>query len=348
MTDAANHIIRSDQSMKAALKMLNDLGEDLTLFVVNKEEQLIGTVTDGDVRRGLLDGLAITDDIQKFMKASFNYIRNHDYDIKDILNAKEKLLQILPVLDPDMHILKLINFSKFHSWLPIDAVIMAGGEGIRLRPLTENIPKPMLKIGNKPILEHVIDWLHKFGIENMFITTNYLGEKIKTYFKDGSDKHISISYIDEVKKLGTIGSVSMIENFKNDYILVINSDLLTNIDLEKFFFDFQKQGADMSIATIPYNVNIPYAILDTDGENVLGLKEKPSITYHSNAGIYLIKRKHISRIPHDTFYNATDLINEMVENNLKVTYHPVLDYWLDIGKMDDFRKAENDIKYIKF
>lgn len=348
MLKGANHIIRNDRPLSEGLEMLNRLGADLTLFVVNEKEQLIGTVTDGDVRRGLIQGYQTTDNICRFMREEFTAIKVSDYKISAVKSAKEKLLDILPVLDNEGRIYKLINFSDYYSYLPVDALIMAGGEGLRLRPFTENIPKPLLKIGGKPILEHVIDWMIRFGIENIQISVNYLGNMIGDYFGDGKSKGISISYVEEKTKMGTIGAVSIAREFINGYVLIMNSDLLTNIDFEDFFNEFQSADADMSVATIPYSVTIPYAVLDTKEGLVKGLKEKPSITYQSNAGIYLIKREHLSRVPKESFYNATDLMEEMIDSGLKVVYYPILDYWLDIGKPDDFSKAETDIKHIKF
>ena len=348
MIDIKKHIINQHQPLSSALIMLNELGNDLTLFVVDNEEQLIGTLTDGDSRRGLLNGLSINDSVVQFMKETYRFIYNHNYKIKEITNAKEIGVKILPVVDANKRIIHLINFSKYKSYLPISAVIMAGGEGIRLRPLTDNLPKPLLEIGNKPIIEYGIDWLIQYGINDFKISINYLGEKIVNHFGDGSSKNIFISYIHEKNKLGTIGSVSLVDNYKHDSILVMNSDLLTSFDLEEFFIQHESKNADMSVACIPYNVNIPYAIMDTDHENVLSFKEKPTITYHSNAGIYLIKKEHLKRIPQNHYFNATDLIDNLINDAKKVIYYPILGYWLDIGKMDDYKKAQEDIRYIKF
>ncbi len=348
MIDIQKHIINHGQHLREALKMLNDLGEDLTLFVVNDKQQLIGTLTDGDTRRGLLNGLDINEPVIKFMKDKYRFIQHKKYKVKEITEAKEIGVKILPVIDENKRIIRLINFSQHKSYLPLGAVIMAGGEGIRLRPLTDTLPKPLLKIGNKPIIEYAIDWLIQYGIDDFKISINYLGEKIITHFGNGTDKKINISYIREKDKLGTIGSVSLIDEIKHDNILVLNSDLLTNIDLEEFFNQHESKNADMSVACIPYNVSIPYAIMDTDHENVLSFKEKPTITYHSNAGIYLIRKNSLKRIPRNQFFNATDLIDSLINDKKKVIYYPILGYWLDIGKMDDFLKAQEDIKYIKF
>jgi dTDP-glucose pyrophosphorylase len=347
MKNSNKHIIQSSKTLRFALMQMNELEEDLILFVVNENDKLVGTLTDGDSRRGLVNNLNLDDSVSKFMNPNFFSVKEFNFTIFDILKSKETKIKILPIINEYGTIVKLINFSFYYSYLPIDVVIMAGGEGVRLRPLTESLPKPLLKIGTKPIIEHVLDRLIKFGVNNFQISINYLGEKIVDFFKDGLLKNVNINYINEFKKLGTIGSVSLANEFNNDYILIINSDVLTNIDYESFFVDFIKKDADVSIACIPYNVNIPYAILDTNDDQIVSLKEKPNLNFISNAGIYLIKKEHLRHIPYNEYFNATDLIEKMIVNKLNVTYYLILDYWLDIGKLDDFNKAQKDIRHIK-
>ena len=347
MTKPEKYLIHRDEHMTAGLHKLNGVVE-LTLFVVNDEGQLIGTLTDGDVRRGLMAGKNLDDKVSDYMKTQFRYIQEGSFSVADIVNVRNIGIQILPVLDGNMQISRLINFSYHKSFLPLDAVIMAGGRGVRLSPLTDTIPKPLLKVGDRPIIEHGVRWLSRHGIGNITISVNYLAEQIVDHFGDGSEMGVSVSYIREKEQLGTIGSLSLIEHVHHDTVLLMNSDLLTNIDLEEFFNEFVTKGSDMSVACIPYNVNIPYAILEIDHESVLSLKEKPTLTYYSNAGIYLLKKEHIGLIPTGKFYNATDLIENLISKGRKVTYYPLLGYWLDIGKMDDFRKAQEDIKHIKF
>jgi dTDP-glucose pyrophosphorylase len=340
-------IISSNTTVGKALNVLNALSEDLILFIVNDEDEIVGTFTDGDFRRGILKGLTIEDSVNKFMNSNFKYINKNKFDIDEILSLKKQGLKVIPVLDNYKHILQLINFSFYKSYLPLDAIIMAGGEGLRLRPLTELTPKPLLKVGNKPILEHLIDRLIKYGINNYHVSINYLGQQIINYFKDGSDKNINIKYIDEKIKSGTIGAVSNIEDFDNQNVLVLNSDILTNINFEDFYNHFVSNNSDLSIACVPYSINIPYAILDTNGIDVVSLNEKPSFNYVTNAGIYLIKKEHLKKIPKNTFFNATDLVEDLITKNYKVTYFTILDYWLDIGKIDDFNKAQLDINNLE-
>lgn len=341
------YLVDSKDTIANALAIMNELSDQQTLFVVDVDEVLKGTLTDGDVRRGLLKGLEMSSLVEDFMNPNCKYIKKNMYTMSDLDAIKKVGIELLPLLDEKGHILKLIDFKKQVSAIPVDAVIMAGGEGQRLRPLTNEVPKPLLVVGNKPIMEHVIDHLVKYGIDNVTISINYLGEKVVDYFNDGSSKDINIKYVNEKTKLGTIGSVGLIKVFHHDHILVMNSDILTNIDLEEFYREFENKDADMSVACIPYSVNVPYAVLQIENDQVTSLKEKPNLTFHSNAGIYLIKRKHIDRIPKGLF-NATDLIESLIVNNFKVIYYPILGYWLDIGKIDDFIKAQEDIKHIKF
>ena len=223
---------------------------------------------------------------------------------------------------------------------------MAGGEGRRLRPLTEKTPKPLLKVGNKPILEHNIDRLIHFGIDDYWICVRYLGEQIEEYFGDGSLRNISIKYIWEEEPLGTIGAVTRITDFKHDHILVTNSDLLTNLDYEDFYLDFVKKEADLSVVTIPYSINVPYAVLETSNGHVLSFKEKPTYTYYSNGGIYLMKKSMLQYVPKG-FFNATDLMEYLLKNSHRVVSYPLHGYWLDIGRTEDYARAQEDIKYLK-
>ncbi|MNX94565.1 D-glycero-alpha-D-manno-heptose 1-phosphate guanylyltransferase [compost metagenome] len=197
-------------------------------------------------------------------------------------------------------------------------------------------------------MEHNLDRLALFGIDDFWVSVKYLGEQIEQHFGKGENKNIKIEYVWENEPLGTIGAVSQIKNFEHDYILVTNSDLLTNIDYEQFFLEFIRQDADLAVLTIPYQVNIPYAVLETNKGEVKSFKEKPTYTYYSNGGIYLIKKKMLNFIPKETFFNATDLMEELISKNLKVISFPFSGYWLDVGKHEDFEKAHIDIHNIKF
>lgn len=348
MSILAKHLIYYKDSIKQALEKLNNIPENLTLFITDENEKLVGTITDGDIRRGLLAGKSIDDSVEQIMFRNFKFIKKGKYKIEDIEEIKKKRIKLVPQIDDNFKILKLIDFSKIKTMLPIDAVIMAGGRGERLVPYTDSTPKSLLKVGEKPILEHNIDRLIEYGIDEFNLTIRYLGEKISEYFGDGSEKGVKINYITENNPLGTIGSVSLIKGFSHDTVLVMNSDLLTNIDFEDLYLRFIIDDADMTVASIPYNVDLPYAVLETKDGEIRSFKEKPTYTYYSNAGIYLIKTKLLSNIPIEKHFNATDFMQLLLDKGHKVTYYPILGYWLDIGRHEDFAKANEDIKHIKF
>lgn len=343
-----DHLILCGSTVKQALSQLNELSQDAILFVVNEQERLIGSLTDGDVRRGLLKDYVVSDLIDKIIQGAPKFIRKGDSNIQKIISYREDSFRILPVLDDDDKVVNVINFRNIKSYLPIDAVIMAGGRGQRLQPLTDFTPKPLLKVGNKPIMEHNLNRLAMFGIDDFWVCVKYLGEQIQDYFGSGNQKNIKIQYVWENEPLGTIGAVAKINNFNHEYVLVTNSDLLTNVDYELFFLEFKKSEADLAVLTIPYQVAIPYAVLETEKGEVKSFKEKPTYTYFSNGGIYLIRRELLDLIPENSFYNATDLMEELIHRKKRVISFPFSGYWLDIGKPDDFDKAQRDLLNIKF
>ncbi|REC51459.1 nucleotidyltransferase [Chryseobacterium piscium] len=342
------HIIYFGQSVRDALIKLDEIAPSSILFVTDENNQLLGSLTDGDLRRGFIKGLGFDNKLLDFVQPSPVSIKQNEYDLNQLEKLRKDLLKIIPIINNDNVIVDVLDFSLRKTLIPADAVLMAGGEGKRLRPLTENTPKPLLKVGDKPIIEYNIDRLINFGIKTIDLSINYLGNQLVDYFGSGESKGIDIKYVTEDKPLGTIGSILLVENFYNDDIIVMNSDLLTNIDFADFFKTYKETNADMAVAATSYHVDVPYAVLEvTDGVEVKSLKEKPRYTYYSNAGIYIIKKEILKMIPENQFYDITDLMERVLEMNLKLVTYPINGYWLDVGKHEDFKKAQEDIKHIK-
>lgn len=344
----SKRIITSQRSIREALILINSLSEYLTLFVVDKKSKLIGTVTDGDIRRGIIEGLPLDNPIDAVMNANFKSFHEGELTISKIKSVKAEKINLLPILDRNRKIEYIINLDLIKSLLPVNAFIMAGGMGKRLLPLTENIPKPLVKIKDKAIIDYNIERLMAFGIKNIYISLNHLGSMIVEHIKMKGYEGVNIDFVWEDRPLGTAGSIGLVDNFSSEDILVLNSDLLCTIDYENFFLDYTKHNASVSIATVPYNISIPYAVLNTDNYNVLSLEEKPNYTYYSNAGIYLIRKSVISKIKKNTFLDMTDFIESVILEKKKVISYPLRSYWQDIGSHKDLIKASQDIEHLKF
>lgn len=342
-----DHVISQEKSLLDALARINTLApEPLVLFVVDSRNRMVGTLTDGDSRRALIAGASVNDKTESIMHRGFNYMRVDDIkNVKEIRRQKDLRMTLVPILDSEMHIVDIINLEKFKTRLPVDAVMMAGGKGERLRPLTEKTPKPLLPVGDKAIIDHNVDRLISYGVTHISVTVNYLKEQIEDHYREPRNG-VQVQTVREPKYLGTIGSVRYVPDFYNDTVLLMNSDVFTNIDYEDFFLHFQLHDAEMSLAAIPYNVSIPYGILDLDGRNIQGLLEKPKYTYYANAGIYLIKRRALDEIPEDTFFNATDLVEKLIGEGKKVIRYPLNGTWIDIGNPQEYQKAKDLVKHL--
>ncbi len=342
------HVISHNTNLLDALTAINVIREPepLVLFVVDDGQRMIGTLTDGDIRRALIRGVQVTDKVTFALHSNFNYLRQGiNDDVMHLREQKEKKMKLVPVLDDSNHIVDIINLEKYKTKLPIDAVLMAGGKGERLRPLTEKTPKPLLKVGEKCIIDYNIHSLISYGVKHISVTVNYLKEQLEEHFSTPIDD-VKVNTVREPKFLGTIGSIKFVENFYNDTVLVMNSDLFTNIDYEDFFIHFKEHNADMSVAAVPYSVSIPFGIFDLNGRNIQGLVEKPKYNYYANAGIYLIKKSALDEIPDDTFFNATDLIEKLISQGNTVIRYPLNGTWIDIGTPQEYQKAQDLVKHL--
>ena len=339
------HIIQETDSVKNALVMLDKLAADAILFAVDHDGVLTGSLTDGDIRRGLMAGSKINHSIRSVCYKTPKYINQKKIELTKLIDFRQNNFNIIPIVDENNIVVDVINFKKRKTILPVDVVIMAGGKGMRLRPLTEDLPKPLLKVGDKSILEHSLLRYDAFGVKSINITTNYLSQKIEDFIdQKKNDYRTTIETVKESQFLGTIGAIKLVKNFSEDYILVSNSDLLTDIDFEAFFLDFVKSDADMSVVSIPYHVDIPYAIMDIEDDYLKSFQEKPKYTYYSNGGIYLLKKELLNLIPINEAFSATDLMNAVISQRKKIKTFAHNGYWLDIGQHQDYKKAQNDIK----
>lgn len=343
----SKYIIQDMATIREALIALDGNTHDgQTLFVLDSDSRMVGTLTDGDIRRGLINGAALDDSVTKVMHKDFKFIREGENNAKQLKAFREKLIYFVPILDEEGYIIRICNLLKYRNALPVDAVLMAGGKGERLRPLTENTPKPLLKVGGKAIIDHNIDRLIKYGIKHISVTINYLAEQMEEHFREPRGD-IQVQTVREPNFLGTIGSIRFIKEFYNDNVLVMNSDLFTDINYEDFYLHFLEHNADMSVAAVPYSVSVPYGIFKLEGQcDIKGVVEKPTYDYYANAGIYLIKKSALDFIPKDTMFHSTHFIEKLIQIGKKVIRFPLNGTWIDIGNPQEYKRANELISHM--
>ncbi|MDE5567219.1 MAG: NTP transferase domain-containing protein [Muribaculaceae bacterium] len=344
-TAISRHIIHRDEQLLDALSKLNSLpGNEMTLFIEDDEHKIVGTLTDGDIRRALLSGAELKSAVKDIMYRSFKSIIKGKADIELLKECRERGITILPEIDEDGKICGIVNLNVKHTILPVSAILMAGGKGERLRPLTLDTPKPLLEIDGKAIIDYNIEALAACGITDITVCTRYLSEKIYDHFSKPV-AGINVKCIREEIPLGTLGAASLINHGEEGTSLIMNSDLLTSISFEDFYMKHIAEQAAISIAVIPYQVSVPYAVLTTDSSQVTGIEEKPSFSYYANAGIYLISNKLLNTLEADKRIDATDFIQNAIADGHKVTYFPINGTWIDIGSPVDFRQAAEIMRH---
>ncbi|MBD5361311.1 MAG: NTP transferase domain-containing protein [Bacteroides sp.] len=332
------HLISPSATLREALRALNNLsGMAMTLLVVDPDRHLLGSLTDGDVRRALIAGLNLDSPVAEAMHRDFRALAD-DMTPMDIRRVRAQGIRLLPVIDSEGRVVRILDLFRQSTRLPLRAMLMAGGRGERLRPLTDTTPKPLLPVGGQPIIDRNIDALRRVGVDDITVSVNYLAEQIEAHFA-GSD----VKCVRESAPLGTIGACSLLPADGPATTLLMNSDLLTNISFEDFFIHHSENQNDITIATIPHVVSIPFAVLTTDGDRVTGIEEKPTLTHYANAGIYLIRSSLLRNLKPERL-DAPDFIAGQIRSGARVGHFPISGFWLDIGTPADFRQAADLIK----
>lgn len=343
-----NHIISASASLLDALDALNSLsGRAMTLFAVDAESRLLGTVTDGDIRRALLRGCSLDACVDAVMHRNFKAVTGDAPDVAALRDFRQKGFKLVPHLNDDGTIRSVIDLSAQRTVLPLSAILMAGGKGERLRPLTLSRPKPLLQIDGRAIIDYNIEALAACGITDITVTTRYLAEQIHAHFAEPV-AGVRVKCVEETLPLGTIGSAVLADIPAEGNTLVMNSDLLTTISFEDMYIHHISSASDISIAAIPYQVSVPFAILSTDPDDqgrVTAIEEKPSYSYFANAGIYIFPNEMLRSLPCDRPTDAPDLIRNAIADGCRVTYFPVNGTWLDVGTPADFRQAEQLMRH---
>lgn len=342
-----NILIHSNCTIREVLEKLN-IGAKGIVLVVDENKKLIGTITDGDVRRALLKGFSIDDKINGFIHRNPVYVNigASKEKIKDTFIRKA--VKQLPVVDNKGIVVDLISINDvlIPEGKENPVVIMAGGLGTRLKELTKEIPKPMLKVGQDPILYHIMNNFKRYGYNKFIITVNYKAKIIENYFQDGYAHGVKISYIREKERLGTAGGIKLAEEYLNKPFFVINGDIFTNLNVDNMMKYHLENKFHMTLAVRRYTNKIPYGVIEFKDNLVENIIEKPEKEYLISGGVYCLNPEVVELIPKDSYYEITDLINTCIKQGLKVGYYEIKEYWMDIGRIEDYYKVNDDLQEI--
>ncbi|HEY8241702.1 MAG TPA: nucleotidyltransferase family protein [Kiritimatiellia bacterium] len=349
MTDLSTFCVKPSATLREVMTRLNRNQKGIVL-VTDAGGQLAGTVTDGDIRRALLADRNLEAPVSELLKdkQGSNFAQPVTAPLgtaPDVLLSllREKGILQVPLVDDQGRVAGLTTLDELvpDRALPLQAVIMAGGKGTRLKPLTENLPKPMLPVGGRPLMEHIIDQLRTSGVKRVSVATHFMPERITEHFGDGSGFGVELSYIEEQQPLGTAGALSLMAP-SGEPMLVINGDILTQVDFRTMLAFHREHKADLTVAVRKYDVNVPYGVVRSDGVQVRDLAEKPVYQFLVNAGIYLLEPGSFAHVPKGRRFDMTDLIKSLIEAGRSVVSFPVLEYWLDVGQHGDYEQAKQD------
>ncbi|TFE29042.1 nucleotidyltransferase family protein [Cohnella luojiensis] len=336
--------ISQETTILEALQII-DRGSVQIALVVDGERRLIGTVTDGDVRRGILRGVGLDSPVSQVMNREPRTAKT-DMDRDMILSVMQYLnLRQFPVLDESGRVVRLelidelLQRNSRDNWV----VLMAGGLGTRLGELTKDLPKPLLKVGTKPILEVILESFIANGFHRFYLSVNYKGEMLKDYFGDGSRWGVEIRYIHEDKRLGTAGALSLIPGIPGQPLIVMNGDLLTRVNFRQLVDFHSDSKAKATMCVREYEIQIPYGVVQVDNNKLRKIEEKPMQKFFINGGIYVLDPEVLHMIPQDTYFDMPSLFEAIIQKELHTSVFPIREYWIDIGRMDDFERANVEV-----
>lgn len=341
MHDWTRIAVSPASSVKETLEVMDKSALQIAL-VTSESCHLLGTVTDGDIRRALLAGANLQTPIKEVMNANPVVGQIYEKEVLWVKRMNQNQFRHLPVVDAQQKMVGLFYQKKNIEPISNPVVLMLGGMGTRLRPLTENIPKPMLPVGDQPILETIVKHIAEQGFEEFYFCINYLGEQIRDYFGSGESLGIRIHYIEETTRMGTAGALSLLPQLPDEPFIVMNGDLLTKVDLRSLL-NFHRENENMVTACVrEYSQQVPYGVMELEGHQISQLVEKPVYRYFVNGGIYALSSQALDYVPEETFYDMPSLIDAALAQSQKVGGFPITEYWMDIGQMPDYYQAQAD------
>lgn len=347
MKDAKSVKLKSDSTIKEALKVINNGAMQIALIVDNNDK-LLGTLTDGDIRRALLEGLNLSDTIEPIFFKNPTFARISDTQDEILKLSLSKQLYQIPIVDNNG---KLVGIQKMEELVKPknrqnQVILMVGGLGTRLRPLTDIVPKPMLKVGSKPILQIIIERFVKQGYTNITLCTGYKSEIIENFFQNGEKFGANINYVKENKRLGTAGALGLLEILPKEPFFVMNGDILTEISFDSMLENHIEKNAVATMGTREFEYQVPYGVIEEKNGYITSIVEKPMEKYSVSAGIYVLNPECMSQISKNTYLDMPNLFLNLINRNLNVCMYKIDGYWIDIGRKEEYERANEEVNYV--
>ncbi len=336
-------LVSKDLSVRDVIKVINTVALQIAL-VADSDDLLLGTVTDGDIRRGILKGVLLESPIELIMNKNPVTASRKDGKKKILDLMMKNVFRHMPIVDDKRRIVglevlgELLEPTVRDNWV----ILMAGGMGQRMRPLTDSRPKPMLLVGDKPILEDILNTFIEYGFRKFYISVNYMAEMIEDYFGDGSKWNVEIRYLREGQKMGTVGAVSLLPEAPTQPFFVMNGDLVTKINPQRLLEFHEDQKAKFTMAVREYDFQVPFGVVKLEKHHITGIDEKPVHKFFVNAGIYILDPEVFTMIPKGEHLDMPTLVQQLIDRQWETAAFPIMEYWLDIGRRSDFERAKTD------
>jgi dTDP-glucose pyrophosphorylase len=343
MKNIDNIKLNINSNIKEALQIIDNGALQIAL-VVDEENRLLGTITDGDIRRGILKGVDLNDSVEKIYFKNPTFAKIGEAKESILNKALSKKIHQIPVVDNKNRVIGIKEIEELikPSIKSNRVILMVGGLGTRLRPLTEKTPKPMLKVGDKPILQTIIEKFAEYGYTNIILSVNYKSEIIKNYFGNGENFGVNIEYIFEDKRMGTAGALSLLKEKPEESFFVMNGDILTNVNFEHLDQFHSENNSVATMCVREYDFQVPYGVVNIENEKIISIEEKPVHSFFVSAGIYMLSPEVLKEIPENEFYDMPTLFEKLIKKKEIVSSFPLREYWLDIGRVEEYKKANEE------
>ena len=343
MRDWEKTIIRPDTTIREAMQIIDTTAMQIAL-VTDEQSRLVGVITDGDIRRGMLKAISLNEPVNLIMNRNFTWVELSASREEILRLMKLKVLRQIPMLDEQGRVVDLKLLADMMQLAPRDnwVLLMGGGLGTRLRPLTDDCPKPLLMVGNKPVLETILENFIEYGFQKFYISVNYKAKMIENTFGDGSRWGVSIRYLREEMPLGTAGALGLLPGRPTLPLIVMNADVLSKVNIQHLLDFHQDQKASASMCVWEYHFQVPYGVIKTNQHRLIGIDEKPWQRFFVNAGIYILEPEVLDFVPPNASIDMTSLFNRLIDQGYETIVFPIREYWIDIGRPADLERANGE------